>query len=262
MDFYKKAKKAGIKPIIGCEFYIVQDDLLGVQTKEARSSSYHLTVLALSKEGYHNLVAWNSFAMRSDNFYYRPRISITKIVEEAPYPLHHNVFLSGCLAGELCKSLTEGGGVNAATFYVRTLKSLFSNFYIELQNHKIEKYLGKGFETYEGLIETEENLRPLLISIAELTNTPIVVTNDSHLQWAGQRKAHIAMKASGWRYRDDQHYSESQEKIIVKYLSSYAYFGNYLRGSHKYLKFCLSSIKQNQVGCFIYKRCGSIPLSE
>ena len=42
--FYTACRQNGIKPIIGCEFYIVQDDLLGVQTKEARSSSYHLTV--------------------------------------------------------------------------------------------------------------------------------------------------------------------------------------------------------------------------
>jgi DNA polymerase III alpha subunit len=71
VDFYKAARAEKINPIIGCEFYVVPDDILGVKTKDARLGSYHLTVLALSMEGYQNLVAWTTFAHQRENFYYR-----------------------------------------------------------------------------------------------------------------------------------------------------------------------------------------------
>src|SRR3954470_18061645 len=63
---YKAARENGVKPIIGCEFYIVSNEILGVKSKETRSASYHLTVLALSAEGYHNLVAWTTFAAQPE----------------------------------------------------------------------------------------------------------------------------------------------------------------------------------------------------
>ena len=57
---YKAAREAGIKPIIGCELYVTPDFLHGVRGKEADGNTFHLTVLALSKEGYENLVAWST----------------------------------------------------------------------------------------------------------------------------------------------------------------------------------------------------------
>lgn len=251
--FYKACVENGIKPIIGCELYVVSDDLLGVNNKETRKASFHLTALALSIEGYQNLVAWNNVSMRRENFYYKPRISLEAMVEHAPHPLHHNVVLSGCLGGELCQMLLEAsygigwkdqenlGGrgrkdqpgieqaVRVGLSYVRAARSLFSNFFIEVQNHHIGKFIGRGYSAYESLLEHESVVRRGLLEIASATNTPVVVTNDSHLQTVGQRKAHVAMKASAWRQRDDEHYSHSQEQIISKYLPEYVYFGNYMR---------------------------------
>ena len=193
-SFYKACKKAGIKPILGCELYIVPDEAQGQRSKEFRNPVFHLTTIALSLEGYFNLVAWNTFAFQPENFYYKPRISLESMVEVAPYPLHHNVILSGCLAGELCCHLDEDGVQGVV--YLETLKAMCPNVYVEVQNHAIEKFIGVGLESYDKLIEIERRLRPKFIELARQTNTPLCLTNDTHFQSAKQRKSHIAMLAS------------------------------------------------------------------
>src|SRR5262245_30599679 len=225
--FYKAAKAHGIKPILGCEFYITPDH--AERTKEYADQSFHLTVLALSAEGYANLVAWSSFSHQRENFYRKPRIAISEMVGIAPHSLHHNVILSGCLGSELCRALSNGSSARLGQVYVEAMKAIFPNFYIEVQNHEIRKFLGRGYEAYEETVANERNMRTKLIALAEQTNTPIVVTNDSHFQTVAQRKAHIAMKASSWRNRDDFHYGKSIESKIESYLPDYFYFANYMR---------------------------------
>lgn len=235
---YKAAKDAGIKPILGCELYVTPDDWLGVQETRARDKSFHLTVLALSAEGYHNLVAWTTFANRRDdeyqNFYHRPRISLSAMLDLAPYGLHHNVVFSGCLSSELLRfmlSANNNGNLwPGAVTYVQMMKELFPNFYLEFQNHKIEKFLGQGFTNYEYLIDQEARVHKLLLRLHKLTGVPCVVTNDSHMQHASQRKSHLSMKTTMWRRGQQEgemeHVSGSQ---ISKALEGYGYFGNYMR---------------------------------
>jgi len=79
------------------------------------------------------------------------------------------------------------------------------------------------------MVWEEEELRARLIRLARETGTPLVYTNDSHMQRPGDRKAHVAMKASAWRNRDDTHYGVSQEHVVVGYLKDYTYFANYMR---------------------------------
>jgi DNA polymerase III subunit alpha len=230
---YREAKKAGIKPILGCEFYVIPDEAQGQRTKEFRTASFHLTVLALSLEGYFNLVAWNTFSHQPENFYYRPRISLESMVEIAPHSLHHNVAMTGCIGGELCSYLLEGGSLENAARYLEAVRSVFPNVYVEIQNHAISKFIGAGFTAYDELIEREERLRPKLIELARATGTPLVLTNDSHFQSSKQRKSHIAMRASAWRTRDDDHYSKSESQLISSYLKEYAYYGSYMRDLEK-----------------------------
>lgn len=229
--FYKACREHGIKPILGCEFYITPDH--AERTKEYASDSYHLTVLAISGEGYANLVAWSTFSHQRENFYRKPRISIAEMVDVAPHDLRHNVVLSGCLGGELCSALLGGTDLATASVYVEALKSVFPNFYIEVQNHAIPKFMGKGFTAYEETLEKESEVRAKLLALAEQTGVPPILTNDSHFQTASQRKAHIAMKASSWRSRDDKHYGSSAESRISGYLPDYFYFGNYMRDMEK-----------------------------
>lgn len=228
--FYKACVEKGIKPIIGCEFYVTPDWALGQQGKEFQKESYHLTVLALSKEGYQNLVAWVTESMQRENFYHKPRISIERMLEIAPHSVHHNVVLSGCLGSELCTKLAEtNGNGNVGALYVDALRHVFPNFYIEVQQHAHPKFLGKGFLQYEQMVEKESFVRAKLIELSETTGVPLVLTNDSHFQKVAQRKTHIAMKANAWRHRDDTHYGKSDEQQVVGYMKDYIYFTSYLR---------------------------------
>jgi DNA polymerase-3 subunit alpha len=248
--FYKAARTAGIKPIIGCELYVTGDWSFGMREKVALTEQFHLTVLALSKEGYQNLVAWTSEAMKRENFYRKPRISVVRMAEIAPWPLHHNVVLSGCLASELCRSLENGNGLGIGMEYALQMKSLFPNFYIEIQDHKISKFDDDRYPAYQELLAKEVIVQGKLLEISTLTAVPAILTNDSHLQRPQDRKAHVAMKASAWRSRDDLHYGRSQEQVITSYLADYAYFGNYMRDMEQVCdnadlpRACLASVSE------------------
>jgi DNA polymerase III subunit alpha len=228
---YKEARAAKLKPILGCELYVVPDWAFGEKGKDVMGEQFHLTVLALSREGYENLVTWTTDSMQREHFYRKPRISIFRMIDIAPWPLHHNVVLSGCLGGELSQSLLHDSEMGE--FYVEGMKMLFPNFYIEIQDHYAEKYFDAQFPAYCQMVEQEEAVREKLIALAELTSTPLVFTNDSHMQRIGDRKTHVAMKASAFRNRDDSHYGVSQERLSAEYLHDYAYFTNYMRDMEK-----------------------------
>lgn len=225
--FYQAARKHGMKPILGCEFYIVPNEILGVKNKDTRSGSFHLTVLALSAEGYHNLVAWTSFASRPENFYYNPRISLDAMADVAPYPLRHNVVLSGCMGGELCNCLSASNPhpkIEIPIAYIDSMKSIFPHFYVEVQNHFNAKLFDRGFDSWEQMVEAEATVRNRLLTVARQTNTPVILTNDSHFQTRDQRTAHLMMTANkrggrnGW---------------AANYLPQYGYFTNYMQSMEK-----------------------------
>jgi DNA polymerase III subunit alpha len=233
---YKAAKKAEIKPIIGCELYVTPDEMHGVRGKEVDGWTFHLTVLALSKEGYENLVVWTTEAMRRDNYHRKPRIGLSRMVELAPHSLSHNVVLSGCLASELSRTLSEanGEGLFLGAAYIEQMKMLFPNFYVEIWDHTISKFVDDdSYPAYNELLLREAVIRDQLIQLSEITDTPLVITNDSHMQRASDRSAHIALKSAGWRNRDDDHMGRSRESLIAAYLKDYSYFGNYMRSMEK-----------------------------
>lgn len=244
-------KKPKIKPIFGCELYVTPDWAYGVRGKEVDGFTYHLTVIALSKEGYENLVVWTSNAMERDNFHRKPRISLYRMVEIAPHSLSHNVVLSGCLASELSRTLqnSNGSGMAVAAEWVRQAKLIFPNFYIEIADHTIRKFDDDAYPAYQAMLLKEANVRGQLIELARATDTPLVLTNDSHMPRTTDRKSHIALKAQGFRGRDDEHVSKSTESLISKYLPDYPYFGNYMRdmegvGNGNIPKDALSSIEE------------------
>ncbi len=226
--FYLACKAAKINPILGCELYVIP-------FADKREDNFHLTVLALSVEGYQNLVAWTSFAMQRENFHRKPKITLEEMVDVAPYSLHHNVVLSGCLGSELVQTvLTANGNAHGAgTAYVQAARSLFPNFYIEIQHHRVGKFADAGYSSYDDLLQREGLARKVLVEIARATDTPLVLTNDSHLQSTAQRKSHLALKANDYRNREDAHYGKSVEHLIEAYLPEYVYFGNYMRSMEK-----------------------------
>lgn len=160
IEFYKQAKKIGIKPIIGCEVYVAprthRDKAAGVD-----ESPYHLVLLAQNQQGWHNLLKLVSIA-HLDGFYYKPRVD-RELLKEYSSGL---IALSACLAGEIPTLLLENREADAldtALIY----RDIFGegNFYLELQDHGLEE---------------QRRVNAGLLKIARETGLPLVATNDLH----------------------------------------------------------------------------------
>jgi DNA polymerase-3 subunit alpha len=229
---YAAAQAARVKPIIGCELYVVPDDSLIDGDKSVMSDTRHLTVLALSYEGYQNLITWNDFAMQRPNFYGKPRISLEKMAEVAEHGLHHNVVLSGCLGGELCQCLLHANG-NArqlGLMYLEAARDIFPNFYIEVQNQAIAKFDDESFTSYFQMNVNQRAANDHLLALAKELSIPVIVTNDSHYQNVQQRKPHMAMLArKQWRRSRDAHEAQTRDSTVSEFATQYVQYGAYMR---------------------------------
>jgi len=158
-EFYLTCKKAKIKPVLGCEFYVAQGASAETKTPDARKSS-HLTILAKNDIGFGNITRLASFAY-TKGFYYRPRIDINTLTGYR----EGLVVLSGCLKGELPSSILAGD-FDGALAYAKKMKDLFGeDFYIELMD--------------AGLAE-QKKIIPSLVEIARRLDLKTVATNDVH----------------------------------------------------------------------------------
>jgi len=160
IEFYKEARKAGIKPVIGCEVYVAPRSYRD-KVPNVDDSPYHLVLLAENQEGYRNLIKLVSAAWL-EGFYYKPRVDKQLLRK-------HNrglIALSACLAGEVPSLLLQGkeGEAKKAALEYRDIFG-DNNFYLELQDH--------------GLSEQRE-VNSGLLSIADSTGLPLVATNDVH----------------------------------------------------------------------------------
>ncbi len=160
IDFYKAAKAAGIKPIIGCEVYVarrgMEDRIHGVDNE-----SYHLVLLCKDRKGYENLCMLVSQAFVR-GFYGKPRVDL-ELLEQYHEGL---IALSACLAGAIPQRLMQED-YEAAKEYALNLSRIFGedNFYLELQDHGIEE---------------QRPVNQGLMRIARETGLPLVITNDAH----------------------------------------------------------------------------------
>lgn len=160
IDFYKKAKEAGIKPIIGCEVYVarrgMEDRIYGVDNE-----AYHLVLLCKDRTGYENLCYLVSQAYLK-GFYGKPRVDL-KLLRERHEGL---IALSACLAGAIAQDLLQED-YDAARSYALELKDVFGedNFYLELQDHGIPEQRAVN----QGIMRLSREL-----------DLPLVVTNDAH----------------------------------------------------------------------------------
>jgi len=160
IDFYKAAKAAGIKPIIGCEVYVsrrrMADRVHGID-----NDPYHLVLLCKNRKGYENLCYMVSEAF-THGFYGKPRIDL-ELLEQYSEGL---VGLSACLAGAVPQYLMEEDYENAKKYALR-LASIFGegNFYLELQDHGIDE---------------QRPVNQGILRLARETGLPLVVTNDAH----------------------------------------------------------------------------------
>ena len=160
VDFYKYAKKEGIKPIIGCEVYTAQRTLYD-KTAELDSDYGHLVLLAKDNEGYKNLIKLVSIGF-TDGFYYKPRIDMNVLRQHSK----GLIALSACLAGDVPQRLVKDdyeGAKKKALEYLDIFGK--ENYFIELQNHGIEDQI---------------KINPLLLKLANEIGVETVVTNDVH----------------------------------------------------------------------------------
>ncbi len=201
IDFFMKAKKAGIKPIIGMEAYIVNGELEDPKTKN--DHRHHLVLLVQNIAGYHNLMKLSSISF-TDGFYYKPRISKSLLKKHS----EGLICLSACLHGEIPYLLLEGKK-DEALEAIEWYKGIFPDrFYIELMDHGLED---------------ERKVKSRLIEIARETDTPMVVTNDCHYLKKEDAEAHDVLlciqtgKSLGdpnrMRYETTQLYFKTEEEM-------------------------------------------------
>ena len=162
VSFYEACKKAGIKPIIGCEVYVAPTSRFEKAGMQGREGAYnHLVLLCESMEGYQNLMTLVSAGF-TEGFYGRPRVDIELLRK------HHKglIALSACLSGDIPKRLLAGDFEGAKTAAL-TMSSIFGagNYYIEIQNHNLPE---------------ERQILPSLLRLARECDLPLVATNDCH----------------------------------------------------------------------------------
>ena len=157
LTFYKAAKKAGVKPLIGVETYVASN---GRHKREPGEVRHHLILLAENIEGYRNLCRLVSRA-NIEGFYYRPRVDKELLARHS----EGVIALSACIQGEVPWKIlhrNQDEALRAAEEYAAIFKD---RFYLELQHN--------------GLTEQEEANRGL-VALAEKTGLPLVATNDCH----------------------------------------------------------------------------------
>ena len=134
IDFYRAAKDAGIKPIIGCEIYVSPGSRFEKETGHNEDRYYHLVLLAENDKGYHNLMKIVSKGF-TEGYYYKPRVDY-EVLEQYSEGI---IALSACLAGEVQKYLARNMYDEACKSALRYQKIFGKgNFFLELQDHGID----------------------------------------------------------------------------------------------------------------------------
>ena len=204
IDFYKAAKAAGIKPIIGCEVYVAPGSRFDKEKGKEEDRYYHLVLLAETQEGYQNLIKIVSYGF-VDGFYYKPRVDM-ELLEQ----YHEGIIaLSACLAGEVARNLARGfyeEGKEAAIRYEKIFGK--GNFFLELQDHGIPEQRQVNHE---------------LIRMSRETGIELVATNDVHYTYSSDAEAHDILLCvqtgkslkdeNRMRYEGGQYYVKSEEEM-------------------------------------------------
>jgi DNA polymerase III subunit alpha len=157
VELVRAATKVGIKPVLGCEVYLVDDHA----TRPLREKRAHLTLLAESTEGYHNLIRLVSAGFL-DGYWYKPRVDFDQLAAHAGGV----IALSGCLSGRVCKQLVDDN-VPGAREELDRLVQIFGrdDVYVEIQ---------------DGGIDVQTRILPTLVQLAGDAGLPMVGTGDVH----------------------------------------------------------------------------------
>lgn len=200
VDFYNECKKAGVKPIMGCEVYVAPSGHTCRDGKE----QFHLVLLAENEEGYHNLVKLVSTAC-TDGFYYKPRIDHELLARHSK----GIIASSACLGGEIPNMIMRGddeGALARAMFYRDILGK--DNFFLEIQSNQIPE---------------QAIVNKTLIEMSRKHGFPLVATNDSHYMKRSDAEWHDVLLCvqtnsnvgdqNRYRFTGDDFYFRSPEEM-------------------------------------------------
>ena len=199
LEFYFAAKSKGIKPIIGCEMYVAPRGRLDRSARD----EYHLTVLAVDRAGYDNLLKLVSAGFL-EGYYYKPRVDLELLAA------HHKglVVLSGCLGGGVQQALLHDD-VDGARALVRDYRAIFGErYFLELHHHHMA---------------AEDKVRAQLLKLSKETGVRAVATNDSHYLAREDAPAHdvllcigtgkLVADADRMRFEGDDFYFKPAEEM-------------------------------------------------
>ena len=198
VEFYLKCRKAGIKPIIGCEVYLAPDSRFSRDAKGISDAAYHLILLCQNMEGYRNL-SYLTSAGYKEGFYYRPRIDRELLKDHAG----GLIALSACLKGEVAMQCGRGR-MEDAVATAKWYSELFpERYYIELQ---------------ENTLAEQEVVNKRLMEVAAELNLPLVATNDCHYLNREDARAHEVLLCiqTGKTMSDPTHMRFSADEFYVK----------------------------------------------
>ena len=204
IDFYRAAKDAGIKPIIGCEIYVSPGSRFERETGHNEDRYYHLVLLAENDKGYHNLMKIVSKGF-TEGYYYKPRVDY-EVLEQYSEGI---IALSACLAGEVQKYLARNMYDEACKSALRYQKIFGKgNFFLELQDHGIDM---------------QKKVNMDLLRMSSELGIELVTTNDIHYIYDTDYEAHDillciqtgkkVMDEDRMRYEGGQYYLKSEEEM-------------------------------------------------
>ena len=204
IDFYRAAKEAGIKPIIGCEIYVAPGSRFDRENVNGEDRYYHLILLAENNVGYQNLMKIVSKGF-VEGFYYKPRVDFEVLREYS----EGIISLSACLGGEVQRYLTRGMYEEACKSALR-YQEIFGegNFFLELQDHGIPE---------------QQTVNQQLLRMHRETGIDLVATNDVHYTMAEDAEPHDVLLClqtqkklsdeNRMRYEGGQYYVKSPEEM-------------------------------------------------
>ncbi len=204
IDFYRAAREAGIKPIIGCEVYVAPNSRFDKELTGGEDRYYHLVLLAENNTGYANLMKIVSKGF-TEGYYYKPRVDM-----EVLNRYHEGIIaLSACLAGEVQRYIMKGM-VDEAKKAALKYQACFGegNYFLELQDH--------------GLAE-QKQVNTVLMNMSRELGIPLVATNDVHYTYAEDVDSHDILLClqtgkkladeDRMRYEGGQYYVKSEEEM-------------------------------------------------
>lgn len=204
IDFYREARKQGIKPILGCEVYVAPNSRFDRETAGGESRYHHLVLLAENNTGYANLMKIVSRGF-TEGYYYKPRVD-----KDLLRQYHGGIIaLSACLAGEVQRYLSRGLTEEAKKVALE-YQDIFGkgNFFLEMQDHGIPE---------QQLVNQRQ------IQLSKETGIELVVTNDIHYTYAEDAKPHDILLCiqtgkklddeNRMRYEGGQYYVKSPQEM-------------------------------------------------